>query len=75
MCSVSVFKQTSYLACLVIKPDKRVVPGQHLAVKGGIVLGWPATSHRAADLNRLVQVDMTLLKRVGVRPASEDGQG
>lgn len=63
------------LACLVIKPDQSMVPGEHLAVKGGIVLGWPAASHRAADLDRLVQVDMTLLKRVGVRAASEDGQG
>lgn len=63
------------LACLVIKPDKSMVPGQHLAVKCGVVLGWPAASHGAADLDGLVQVNMTLLKRVGVRAASEDGQG
>lgn len=74
-CSFSVFKQTSYLACLVIKPDKSMVPGQHLAVKRGVVLSWPAASHGAADLDGLVQVHMTLLKRVGVRAASEDGQG
>lgn len=63
------------LARLVIKPYESMVPGQHFAVKGGVILRWSAASHRAADFDGLVQVDMSLLKRVRVRAASEDGQG
>lgn len=63
------------LARLVIKPDESMVPGEHFAVKGSIILRRSTAGHRAADFNGLVQVDMTLLKRVRVRAASEDGQG
>lgn len=59
----------------MIKPDKCMVPGQHLTVKSRIILSWPAASHGAADLDGLIQVDMTLLKRMGVGAAGEDGQG
>lgn len=59
----------------MIKPDESMVPWQHFAIKGGIILRWSTACHRAANLDGLVQVDMTLLKRVRVRAASEDGQG
>lgn len=52
-----------------------MVSGQHLTVKSRVILSGPAASHRAANLDRLVQVDMALLKRMRVRAASEDGQG
>lgn len=63
-----------YLAGLVVKPHQGVIPGQHLAVKGGVVLGRPAPSHRPADLDRLIQVHMPLLEWVRVRSAGEHGQ-
>lgn len=63
------------LARLVIKPDESVVPGQHFAVEGSIILRGPTAGHGAADLDGLVQVDMTLLEGVRVRAAREDGQG
>lgn len=64
-----------YLARLVIKPDESMVPWQHFAIESSIILRWSTAGHGAADFNGLVQVDMTLLKRVRVRAASEDGQG
>lgn len=36
---------SSYLASFMVEPDKCMVPGQHLAVEGGIVLGRTAPSH------------------------------
>lgn len=35
----------SYLASLVVEPDQSMIPGQHLAVEGGIVLGRATPSH------------------------------
>lgn len=35
----------SYLAGLVVEPDQCMIPGQHLAVEGGVVLGWATSSH------------------------------
>jgi len=64
----------SYLAGLVVEPNQGVVPGQHLAVEGGVVLGRPAPSHRPADLDGLIQVHMALLERVRVGSAGEHGQ-
>lgn len=59
------------LASLVVKPHQSVIPGQHLAVEGGVVLGWPAPSHRPADLDGLIQVHMPLLEWVRVGSAGE----
>lgn len=63
-----------HLACLVVEPDERMVPGEHLAVEGGVVLSRTAACDRAPDLHRFVQVDVTLLKRVWVRAAGKHGQ-
>lgn len=62
-----------YLACLVVKPNQGVIPGQHLAVERGVVLRGPTPSHRPADLDGLIQVDMSLLERVRVGSAGEHG--
>lgn len=64
----------SYLASLVVEPDQCMIPGQHLAVKGGIVLGRTTTSHRSADLDWLIQVYMPLLEWVWVGSAGEHSQ-
>lgn len=64
----------THLACLVVEPDEGMVPGEHLAVEGGVILGRAAARDRAPDLHRLVQVDVTLLKRVRVRAAGEHSQ-
>lgn len=52
------------LSCLVVEPHQSVIPGQHLAVEGGVVLGRATPGHGAPDLDRLIQVHMTFLKRV-----------
>lgn len=52
------------LASLVVEPNQGMISGQHLAVKGGIVLGRPTPSHRPADLDWLIQVYMPLLEWV-----------
>lgn len=62
------------LAGLVVEPDERMVPGQHFAVKGGVVLGGSAAGHRASDLDGLIQVNMALLERVRVGSAGEHSQ-
>lgn len=64
----------SYLAGLVVEPNQGMIPGQHLAVKGGIVLGRPTPSHRPADLDWLIQVHMSLLEWVRVGSAGEHSQ-
>lgn len=63
-----------YLAGLVVEPDQGVIPGENFAVKGGVVLGRPAASHRPADLDWLIQVDMPLLEWVRVGSAGKHGQ-
>lgn len=63
-----------YLAGLVVEPDQGVIPGENFAVEGGVVLGRPAASHRPADLDWLIQVDMPLLEWVRVGSAGEHGQ-
>ena len=63
------------LAHLLIKPEESMVPWQHSAIKGGIILCWWTMCHRMADLDGLIQVDMTLLKWVSLQAASEDGRG
>lgn len=65
---------SSYLASFVVEPDKCMIPGQHLAVERGIVLGWTTPSHWPADLDRLIQVDVSILERVRVGSAGEHGQ-
>lgn len=65
---------SSYLASLVVEPNQGMIPGQHLAVEGGIILGWAAPSHRPADLDRLIQVHMPLLEWMRVGSAGEHGQ-
>lgn len=65
---------SSYLARFVVEPDQRVIPGQHLAVERGIVLGRATPGHRAADLDRLIQVDVSILEGVRVGLAGEHGQ-
>lgn len=52
------------LSCLVVEPHLSVIPGQHLAIKGGVILRRATPGHGAPDLDRLIQVDMTFLKRV-----------
>lgn len=64
----------SYLAGLVVEPDQCMIPGQHLAVEGGVVLGWATSSHWPADLNWLIQVHMPLLEWVWVGSAGEHSQ-
>lgn len=64
----------SYLAGLVVEPDQSMIPGQHLAVKGGIVLRRTTPGHRPADLDWLIQVYMSLLEWVRVWSAGEHGQ-
>lgn len=64
----------SYLASLVVEPNKGMIPGQDLAVEGGIVLGWATPSHRPADLDWLIQVYMPLLEWMRVGSAGEHGQ-
>lgn len=64
----------SYLAGLVVEPDQCMIPGQHLAVEGGVVLGWATSSHWPADLNWLIQVHMSLLEWVWVGSAGEHSQ-
>lgn len=64
----------SYLAGLVVEPYQSMIPGQHFAVKGGIVLGRPAPSHRPADFDWLIQVHMPLLEWVRVGSAGEHSQ-
>lgn len=64
----------SYLASLVVEPNQCVIPGQHLAVEGGVVLGWSTSSHRPADLDRLIQVYMSLLEWMRVGSAGEHSQ-
>lgn len=64
----------SYLPGLVVEPHKSMIPGQHLAVEGGVVLGRSAASHRPSDLDWLVQVHMSLLEWVRVGSAGEHGQ-
>lgn len=63
----------SYLACFVFKPNQGVIPGQHFAVEGGIVLSRATPSHRPADLDRLIQVHMPLLEWVRVGSAGKYG--
>ena len=53
-----------HLASLVVEPDEGVVPRQNLAVEGGVVLCRTAPGHRAADLDRFIQVDMSFLEWV-----------
>lgn len=62
------------LAGLVVEPDQGVIPGQHLAVEGGIVLRRATPRHRPADLDRLIQVYMSLLEWVRVWSAGKHGQ-
>lgn len=62
------------LAGLVVEPDQGMIPRQHLAVEGGIVLCWATPRHRPADLDRLIQVYMPLLEWVRVWSAGEHGQ-
>lgn len=64
----------SYLASLVVKPNQGMIPGQHLAVEGGVVLGRATPSHRPADLDWLIQVHMPLLEWVRVGSAGEHSQ-
>lgn len=65
---------SSYLARFMVEPDKCVIPGQHLAVERGIVLGRTTPSHWPADLDRLIQVHVSILERVRVGSAGEHGQ-
>ncbi|MED6287435.1 hypothetical protein CHARACLAT_016336 [Characodon lateralis] len=58
-----------YLPRLVVEPYKSMIPGQHLAVKCGVVLGWSAPSHRPTNFDRLIQVHMPLLEWVRVGSA------
>ena len=67
-------KLSSHLAGLVVEPDQRMVPGEHLAVKRRVVLRGAAARHGAADLDGFVQVDMPLLEGVRVWSAGEHGQ-
>lgn len=64
----------TYLSCLVVEPHQSVIPGQHFAVKGGVILRRATAGHGAPDFDRLIQVDMTFLKRVWIRAAGEHGQ-
>lgn len=64
----------SYLAGLVVEPNQGMIPGQDLAIEGGIVLGRAAPSHRPADLDWLIQVHMPLLEWMRVGSAGEHGQ-
>lgn len=64
----------TYLSSLVVEPHQSVIPGQHLAVEGGVILRRATAGHGAPDLDRLIQVDMTFLKRVRIRAAGEHGQ-
>lgn len=64
----------TYLPRLVVEPHQSVIPGQHLAVEGGVVLGRATPGHGAPDLDRLIQVDMAFLKRVWIRATGEHGQ-
>lgn len=64
----------SYLASFVVEPNQGMIPGQHLAVKGGVVLGRATPSHRPADLDWLIQVYMTLLEWVRVGSAGKHSQ-
>lgn len=52
------------LSCLVVEPHQSVIPRQHFAVEGGVVLGRATPGHGAPDLDRLIQVNMAFLKRV-----------
>lgn len=52
------------LARFVIEPNEGMIPGQHLAVKRCVVLSRTTASHRSPNLDWLIQVDMTFLKRV-----------
>lgn len=61
---VQVQQHLTYLSCLVVEPHQSVIPGQHLAVEGGVVLGRATPGHGAPDLDRLIQVNMAFLKRV-----------
>lgn len=63
-----------YLAGLVVEPDQGVIPGENFAVKGGVVLGRPTASHRPADLDRLIQVHMSLLEWMRVGSAGKHSQ-
>lgn len=65
---------SSYLAGLVVEPDEGMIPGQDLAVEGGIVLCGATASHRPADLDWLIQVHMSLLEWMRVGSAGEHGQ-
>lgn len=65
---------SSYLASFMVEPDERMVPGQHLAVERGVVLGRTAARHRPADLDRLIQVHVAILEGVRVGSAGEHGQ-
>lgn len=67
-------KHLTYLSCLVVEPHQSVIPGQHLAVEGGVILRRATPGHGAPDLDRLIQVDVTFLKRVWIRAAGEHGQ-
>lgn len=58
----------------MVEPDESVVPGQHFAVEGGVVLCGAAAGHGPSNLDGLVQVNMALLERVRVGSAGEHGQ-
>lgn len=65
---------SSYLASFMVEPDECMIPGQHLAVERGVVLGRTTSSHWPADLDRLIQVHVSILERVRVGSAGEHGQ-
>lgn len=74
-CPVAAFSVLQVeLASFVVKPNQGMIPGQHLAVKGGVVLGRATPSHRPADLDWLIQVYMTLLEWMRVGSAGKHSQ-